>query len=115
MMMIPVHIPVLLQEVLDNLVLPPAARVLDLTLGLGGHAAAILATGDRDGLLLLGNGEPHRRGTRMGLLRRRGNVDDERAAVGPCANPAHQPFHHLPPGDEPPVVTLESVVGAVKR
>ena len=43
MMTIPVHVPVLLQEVLDTLVLPPAARILDLTLGLGGHAEALLA------------------------------------------------------------------------
>ena len=38
----PVHIPVLLNEVLDTLVLPPGARILDLTLGLGGHAEALL-------------------------------------------------------------------------
>ena len=41
-----VHVPVLLQEVLDNLPVPPAGRVLDLTLGLGGHAQAILAQAD---------------------------------------------------------------------
>jgi 16S rRNA (cytosine1402-N4)-methyltransferase len=44
----PVHIPVLLQEVLDNLLLPPAARILDLTLGLGGHAEALLARADAE-------------------------------------------------------------------
>jgi len=44
----PVHVPVLLQEVLDHLVLPPAARILDLTLGLGGHAEALLAHADGD-------------------------------------------------------------------
>jgi 16S rRNA (cytosine1402-N4)-methyltransferase len=44
----PVHIPVLLQEVLDSLPLPPAARVLDLTLGLAGHAEALLARADAD-------------------------------------------------------------------
>lgn len=38
----PIHVPVLLQEVLDALPLPPAARILDLTLGLGGHAEALL-------------------------------------------------------------------------
>jgi 16S rRNA (cytosine1402-N4)-methyltransferase len=43
----PRHVPVLLQEVLDNLVLPPAARVLDLTLGLGGHAEALLGRCDK--------------------------------------------------------------------
>ena len=42
----PVHVPVLLQEVLENLVLPPSARILDLTLGLGGHAEALLARAD---------------------------------------------------------------------
>lgn len=44
----PVHVPVLLQEVVEALPLPPAARVLDLTLGLGGHAAALLAKADAD-------------------------------------------------------------------
>ena len=41
-----IHVPVLLQEVLDNLPVPPGGRVLDLTLGLGGHAQAILAKAD---------------------------------------------------------------------
>lgn len=40
------HQPVLLQEVLENLPVPTAGRVLDLTLGLGGHAEAILARCD---------------------------------------------------------------------
>ena len=42
------HVPVLLQEVLENLPVPPAGRVLDLTLGLGGHAEAILARCDAE-------------------------------------------------------------------
>jgi 16S rRNA (cytosine1402-N4)-methyltransferase len=41
-----IHVPVLLQEVLDNLPVPAAGRVLDLTLGLGGHAQALLAGAD---------------------------------------------------------------------
>jgi 16S rRNA (cytosine1402-N4)-methyltransferase len=44
----PLHVPVLLQEVLDNLPVPQAGRVLDLTLGLGGHAEAILARADAE-------------------------------------------------------------------
>lgn len=42
----PAHVPVLLAEVLENLLLPPSARILDLTLGLGGHAEAILSMCD---------------------------------------------------------------------
>jgi 16S rRNA (cytosine1402-N4)-methyltransferase len=45
---LPTHVPVLLQEVLDNLTLAPSARILDLTLGLGGHAEALLARADAD-------------------------------------------------------------------
>jgi 16S rRNA (cytosine1402-N4)-methyltransferase len=41
-----IHLPVLLDEVLAELPVPPGGRVLDLTLGLGGHAEAILARCD---------------------------------------------------------------------
>jgi 16S rRNA (cytosine1402-N4)-methyltransferase len=55
------HVPVLLQEVVDNLPVPAAGRVLDLTLGLGGHAEALLATCDADTRYLGVDRDPHAR------------------------------------------------------
>ncbi|HYE04371.1 MAG TPA: 16S rRNA (cytosine(1402)-N(4))-methyltransferase RsmH [Planctomycetota bacterium] len=43
----PLHRPVLVDEVLTHLAAGPGARVLDCTLGLGGHAEALLARGVR--------------------------------------------------------------------
>lgn len=57
----PVHIPVLLQEVLEHLVLPPAARILDLTLGLGGHAQSLLQGADADARYLGVDRDPQAR------------------------------------------------------
>jgi len=57
----PTHTPVLLYEVLDNLILPPAARILDLTLGLGGHAEALLARCDVDSRYLGVDRDPEAR------------------------------------------------------
>ncbi len=58
---IPLHVPVLLQEVLENLPVPPAARILDLTLGLGGHAEALLAQADADARYLGVDRDPEAR------------------------------------------------------
>jgi len=58
---VPVHVPVLLQEVLDHLILPPAARILDLTLGLGGHAEALLAHADAEARYLGVDRDPEAR------------------------------------------------------
>jgi 16S rRNA (cytosine1402-N4)-methyltransferase len=41
-MSLPVHVPVLADEVVDGLVAAPGKRFVDCTVGLGGHAAAIL-------------------------------------------------------------------------
>lgn len=73
---IPVHVPVLLQEVLDNLVLPPGARVLDLTLGLGGHAEALLGRCDKAARYLGVDRDPEAR-----YLARRRLGDDSRLEI----------------------------------
>jgi 16S rRNA (cytosine1402-N4)-methyltransferase len=76
----PVHVPVLLQEVLDHLVLPPAARILDLTLGLGGHAEALLGRADAGSRYLGVDRDPEAR-----ELARRRLGDDARLEILPCA------------------------------
>ncbi|WP_243316265.1 16S rRNA (cytosine(1402)-N(4))-methyltransferase RsmH [Geothrix paludis] len=76
----PTHVPVLLQEVLDNLVLPPAARILDLTLGLGGHAEALLARCDKGARYLGVDRDPEAR-----YLARRRLGDDARLEILACA------------------------------
>lgn len=48
----PVHIPVLLNEVLETLSLRPGENVVDCTVGLGGHAEAMLDRTSPDGMLL---------------------------------------------------------------
>nr|WP_320131654.1 16S rRNA (cytosine(1402)-N(4))-methyltransferase RsmH [uncultured Holophaga sp.] len=57
----PIHFSVLLQEVVENLPVPPGGRVLDLTLGLGGHAAAILEGCDTDTRYLGVDRDPYAR------------------------------------------------------
>ena len=46
------HIPVLAKEVLEGLALKPGARVLDGTVGLGGHAKLMLAATEPNGELI---------------------------------------------------------------
>jgi 16S rRNA (cytosine1402-N4)-methyltransferase len=64
----PVHIPVLLNEVLDTLVLPPGARILDLTLGLGGHAEALLRRCDGDSRYMGVDRDPEARALALARL-----------------------------------------------
>ncbi len=77
----PLHVPVLLQEVLDHLPLPPASRILDLTLGLGGHAEALLARCDADSRYLGVDRDPEARAL---ALERLGS--DPRFQVLACAH-----------------------------
>jgi 16S rRNA (cytosine1402-N4)-methyltransferase len=47
-----IHVPVLLREVIDGLQVAPGARIVDATVGGGGHAHEILAASAPDGVLL---------------------------------------------------------------
>jgi len=90
------HTPVLLQEVLDNLPVPPAGRVLDLTLGLGGHAEAILARADADTRYLGVDRDPWAREqaqARLGTDARLSILADTHEDV--WDNPAFQAWMHL--------------------
>ncbi|HEX74810.1 MAG TPA: 16S rRNA (cytosine(1402)-N(4))-methyltransferase RsmH [Dehalococcoidia bacterium] len=51
-MLIPTHIPVLVNEILEALAVQPGGRYIDCTLGAGGHAAAILERSSPGGQLL---------------------------------------------------------------
>lgn len=92
----PIHIPVLLQEVLDNLPVPPGGRFLDLTLGLGGHAEAILARADAQTRYLGVDRDPMARDraqARLGSDARLTILADTYEDV--WENPAFQAWMHL--------------------
>lgn len=67
-MTIPIHKPVLLQEVIDTLSVPPGGRVLDLTLGLGGHAEALLDACDAESRYLGVDRDPFARAAAQARL-----------------------------------------------
>ena len=77
----PLHVPVLLQEVVDNLPLPPSARILDLTLGLGGHAEALLARCDAGSRYLGVDRDPEARALALERL-----GADARLSILACAH-----------------------------
>lgn len=63
-----IHVPVLLQEVLSGLDPAPAARILDLTLGLGGHAEALLGRCGADARYLGVDRDPQAREAALARL-----------------------------------------------
>ena len=62
------HIPVMLQEVLENLAIPASGRTLDLTLGLGGHAEALLNKADSNARYLGVDRDPDARAVALQRL-----------------------------------------------
>ena len=55
----PSHVPVMLEEALDLLNVGAGQRYLDATVGLGGHAEAVLKASDPDGQLLGTDADPN--------------------------------------------------------
>ena len=55
----PRHLPVMLDETLAMLDVKPGGRYLDATVGLGGHAEAVLTASQPDGRLLGCDADPH--------------------------------------------------------
>ena len=62
------HIPVMLQEVLENMPIPMGGRALDLTLGLGGHAGALLSKADSSACYLGVDRDPDARAAALKRL-----------------------------------------------
>ncbi len=77
---LPAHIPVMLTEALALLDVRPGGRYLDATVGLGGHAEAILEASGPDGRLLGTDADPAALAAAASRLRSAG----ERAALRRC-------------------------------
>ena len=79
------HVPVLVNEVVDGLRVEPGARIIDATVGGGGHAHGILAASAPDGVLLGLDRDPAALALAADRLERYGNR----------AQFAHASFAHL--------------------
>ena len=109
------HVPVLLAEVLENPPVPPGGRVLDLTLGLGGHAEAILARCDADTRYLGVDRDPEAREraqARLGTDARLTILADTHEDV--WEHPAFQAWRHLQAPDGIDAILLDLGVSTLQ-
>jgi len=109
------HVPVLLAEVLENLPVPPGGRFLDLTLGLGGHAEAILARCDADTRYLGVDRDPEARErakARLGTDARLTVLADTYEDV--WEHPAFQAWRHLQAPEGVDAVLLDLGVSSLQ-
>ncbi len=109
-----VHVPVLLQEVLEHLPVPVGGRILDLTLGLGGHAEALLARSDAEVRYLGVDRDPYAREAARTRLRQ-----DARLAILDSTyedvwdHPAFQAWSHLQAPEGVDVILMDLGVSSL--
>lgn len=96
----PTHIPVMLQETVEALRVQPGGRYVDCTVGLGGHAAAILENSFPGGQLLGIDADPEAIRITRSRLRHYGNalilVNDNFASIDNiCTRHSFYPVHGI--------------------
>ncbi len=103
-----VHVPVLLHEVLEHLPVPPGGRVLDLTLGLGGHAQAILAQAGPEVRYLGVDRDPQARALAQGRLGQDARITIMAGSYEEVwSDPAFQAWCHLQAPDGFDVILMD--------
>ncbi len=95
-----VHIPVLLDEVIDALQVQPGGRYIDCTVGEGGHAAAILEKSSPGGVLLGIDADPQAIAVAKERLSRYGRAallinDNFRNLAEICSRSDFHPVHGI--------------------